>query len=381
MNRIYLDHAATSPVHSDVVAAMKPYYETFFGNPSSIHHFGREARRGLDESREYIAKTIGAAFDEIIFTSGGTEADNLAIRGYAEANMSKGTHLITTKIEHHGVLHAFHYLERQGFSVTYLDVDDTGKVTVEQVEKALTDETILVSIMYGNNEVGTVQPIASIGRLLSSHQAVFHTDAVQAIGTKSINVNELGVDFLAAAGHKINGPNGIGFLYARKGRAFAPLLFGGEQEKKRRAGTENVPGVIGMAKALYIAEKERIGRNESYRHFRQIMLSTFDSGQINYIVNGCEKARLDHIFNVSFPGINVESLLMNLDLEGVAVSSGSACTAGSIDPSHVLTAMFNDESRSHSAVRFSFGYGNTEDQVRKAAEVTVAVVKRLMNID
>ncbi|MCR6110287.1 cysteine desulfurase [Bacillus sp. A301a_S52] len=377
MNRIYLDHAATSPVHPDVVAAMKPYYETFFGNPSSIHHFGREARRGLDESREFIAKTIGSTFNEIIFTSGGTEADNLAIRGYAEANSSKGTHLITTKIEHHGVLHAFHYLERQGFTVTYLDVDDTGKVTVEQVENALTDETILVSIMYGNNEVGTIQPIKSIGRLLSSHQAVFHTDAVQAIGTRRINVDELGVDFLAAAGHKINGPNGIGFLYARNGHSFAPLLYGGEQEKKRRAGTENVPGVIGMAKALHLAEKERIKRNESYRLFQQIMLSTFESGQINYTVNGCNKDRLDHIFNVSFPGINVESLLMNLDLEGIAVSSGSACTAGSIDPSHVLTAMFNDEMRSHSAVRFSFGYGNTEEQVRKAADVTVAVVKRL----
>lgn len=242
MDRIYLDHAATSPVHPDVVAAMKPYYETFFGNPSSIHHFGREARRGLDESREFIAKTIGASFDEIIFTSGGTEADNLAIRGFVEANSSKGTHLITTKIEHHGVLHAFRYLERQGFSVTYLDVDESGKVTVEQVENALTDETILVSIMYGNNEVGTVQPIASIGRLLSHHQATFHTDAVQAIGTESIKVDELGVDFLAAAGHKMNGPNGIGFLYARKGHLLAPLLHGGEQEKNVELGRKMYQG-------------------------------------------------------------------------------------------------------------------------------------------
>lgn len=377
MESIYLDHAATSPVHPEVLKAMQPYYETFFGNPSSIHRFGREARRGIDQSREFIAKAIKASFDEIVFTSGGTEADNLAIIGSANANKQNGMHLVTSKVEHHAVLQAFEFLEKQGFNVTYLDVDERGLISVNQLESVLSDDTILVSIMFGNNEVGTMQPIEEIGRLLFNHQAIFHTDAVQTIGSESIDVKELGIDLLAASGHKLNGPNGIGFLYVRKGVALSPLLYGGEQERKRRAGTENVPAIAGIKKALELTIQERDERKKQYNLFQKKMLDVFNQSEISYLINGSEKTGLAHILNVSFPGINIEQILMNLDLEGVAVSSGSACTAGSINPSHVLMAMFDDVNRSHSAVRFSFGYGNDINEVERAARTVVKVINRL----
>ncbi|UCZ54378.1 cysteine desulfurase [Bacillus shivajii] len=377
MERIYLDHAATSPVHPEVFNAMKPYMEGNFGNPSSIHHFGRVARKGLDEARDFIAKTIGATFDEIIFTSGGTEADNLGTIGYALANKDKGNHLITTEIEHHGVLHSFAYLESLGFDVTYLPVDDKGRISTTDVTAALREDTILVSIMYGNNEVGTIQPIEEVGKLLKDHQSAFHTDAVQAFGLTNINVHELGVDFLAMSAHKINGPKGIGFLYAKKGHTFSPLLHGGEQERKRRAGTENVAAVAGLKAAMELAVHGIEKKAEEYDVFRRLFIDVLNKNEIKFIVNGDEENRLPHILNVSFPGLSVEAILMNLDLEGIACSSGSACTAGSIDPSHVLTAMFDDESRSHSAVRFSFGYGLTTDDITKAAEKTSNVINRL----
>ncbi|MBU9712526.1 cysteine desulfurase family protein [Evansella tamaricis] len=377
MERIYLDHAATSPVHPEVFAAMKPFYDEVFGNPSSIHHFGREARRGIDEAREYIAKAIGASFEEIVFTSGGTESDNLAIMGYAFAHQNKGKHLITTEVEHHGVLHTFEFLEKQGFKVTYLKVDETGKISLDELNKALTSETILVSCMFGNNEVGSIQPIKEIGVLLRDHPAVFHTDAVQAFGMESINIKELGVDFLAMSAHKINGPKGIGFLYVKKGITINPLLHGGEQERKRRAGTENVAAVVGLQKAVEIALSERQQRRKTYITYRNILLDTFRREELHFTLNGDPHHYLPHILNVSFPGINVESILTNLDLDGVAVSSGSACTAGSIDPSHVLTAMYKDVSRSQSAIRFSFGYGLSREQVEEAAIRTVKVIKRI----
>lgn len=377
MKNIYLDHAATSPVHPDVVNAMIPYLEETFGNPSSIHFFGREARRGLDESREFLAKSIGASFEEIIFTSGGTEADNLAIIGYALANKNKGNHLITTKVEHHGVLHAFQFLEKLGFIVTYLEVDEHGLVSPKEVESALGEDTILVSVMYGNNEVGTIQPIAEIGSMLKDHQAVFHTDAVQAFGMENIQVDSLGVDFLAMSAHKINGPKGIGFLYAKKGHVLEPLFYGGQQERKRRPGTENVASIVGLAKAVELALKEREEKRQLYLSFRNKLIEMFQAAELNFVVNGHPDRFSPHILNVSFPGLNVESMLMNLDLEGVAVSSGSACTAGSIDPSHVLTAMFQDVARSHSAIRFSFGFGLTMDQIVEAGERTIKVINRL----
>ncbi|WP_035019993.1 cysteine desulfurase family protein [Anoxybacillus flavithermus] len=378
MERIYLDHAATSPVHPQVVEAMVPYMITYFGNPSSIHSFGRETRRALDEARETIAKTIGAKANEIIFTSGGTEADNLAIIGVAMANREKGRHIITTSVEHHAVLNTCKYLQKQGFDVTYLPVDEHGIISIEQLKSALRDDTVLVSIMFGNNETGVLQPIHNIGQLLHDHDVYFHTDAVQAYGLVPIDVHELGIDLLSVSSHKINGPKGVGFLYVREGVRLTPHIYGGEQERKRRAGTENVPGIVGLQKAAELAQQMMSEKRALYEQFQRIMLTTFEREGIDYAVNGHETNRLPHVLNVAFFGTNVEALLVNLDLAGIAASSGSACTAGSIDPSHVLVAMYGNESeRIRSSVRFSFGYGNTLEQVERAAYDIAKIVKRL----
>ncbi|WP_339173342.1 cysteine desulfurase family protein [Anoxybacillus sp. FSL W8-1294] len=378
MERIYLDHAATSPVHPQVVEAMVPYMTTYFGNPSSIHSFGRETRRALDEARETIAKTIGAKANEIIFTSGGTEADNLAIIGVAMANRERGRHIITTSVEHHAVLNTCKYLQKQGFEVTYLPVDEHGIISIEQLKSALRDDTVLVSIMFGNNETGVLQPIHDIVQLLHDHDVYFHTDAVQAYGLVPIDVHELGIDLLSVSSHKINGPKGVGFLYVREGVRLTPHIYGGEQERKRRAGTENVPGIVGLQKAAELAQQMMSEKRALYEQFQRIMLTTFEREGIHYAVNGHETNRLPHVLNVAFFGTNVEALLVNLDLAGIAASSGSACTAGSIDPSHVLVAMYgNDSERIRSSVRFSFGYGNTIEQVERAAYDIAKIVKRL----
>ncbi|UOY94116.1 cysteine desulfurase [Ectobacillus sp. JY-23] len=377
MERIYLDHAATSPTHPQVVEHMIPYMTEMFGNPSSIHFYGRQARHAVDEARRACASSIGATPNEIIFTSGGTEADNLALLGVARANKTRGNHIITTAIEHHAILNTCKMLEHEGFEITYLPVDETGRVNVQDVQEALTEKTILVSIMYGNNEVGTVQPIEEIGALLREHDAYFHTDAVQAYGIVEIDVKKLGIDLLSVSSHKINGPKGVGFLYAAKHVVFAPLLIGGEQERKRRAGTENVPGIVGFHQAILLAEAAREQKNQQYRLFKDIMISVFVNEGIQFEVNGGENS-LSHVFNVSFTGMHIESFLVNMDLAGISVSSGSACTAGSIDPSHVLVAMFGKSSdKIRSSVRFSFGLGNTKEQVEKAAYETVKIVKRL----
>ncbi|KAA0762474.1 cysteine desulfurase family protein [Bacillus sp. SH5-2] len=378
MERIYLDHAATSPTHPEVVEKMIPYMTETFGNPSSIHFYGRQTRHAVDEARRACARSIHANPNEIIFTSGGTEADNLALIGVARANRHKGNHIITTQIEHHAILHTCELLEREGFEVTYLPVDETGRVQVSDIQKALTEETILVSVMFGNNEVGTMQPIAEIGKLLKEHQAYFHTDAVQAYGLVEINVKEFGIDLLSISAHKINGPKGVGFLYAGTNVKFEPLLIGGEQERKRRAGTENVPSIAGLQHAIFIAEKTREQKNAQYEEFKDIMVSVFKNEGITFEVNGNLEYRLPHVLNISFTGMNIEPFLVNLDLVGIAVSSGSACTAGSIDPSHVLVAMFGkDSDQIRSSVRFSFGLGNTKEQIEKAAYETVKIVKRL----
>ncbi len=378
MERIYLDHAATSPVHPAVLDKMTTFMKDYFGNPSSIHSFGRESRREVDEARELLAKSIHADPKEIIFTSGGTEADNLAVIGTALANKEKGNHIITTEIEHPAVLQSCRYLEKNGFHVTYLPVNQSGVISVEDLKKALKDETILVTVMYGNNEVGALQPISEIGSLLQNHQAYFHTDAVQAYGLVPIDVRELNVDLLSVSGHKINGPKGIGFLYAKAGVKFTPRMHGGEQELKRRAGTENVPAIIGFAESAKIAEQTRKEKTEQYVHFKQIMIDVFEQEGISFAVNGSIDNSLTHILNVFFPGTNVESLLVNLDLAGIAASSGSACTAGSVEPSHVLVSMFGKNSKEiTSSVRFSFGLGNTEAQIESAAKKTAEIVKRL----
>ena len=378
MQHIYLDHAATSPMHPDVVKSMLPFMTEAFGNPSSIHFFGRKSRHAVDEARQTIADSINAKPNEIIFTSGGTEADNLAIIGTAMKMQGKGKHIITSAIEHHAVLHTCENLEKQGFTVTYLPVNEAGLVSVKDVEAALTPETILVTIMFGNNEVGAIQPIKEIGELLQDHQAVFHTDAVQAYGLVDIDVNHYKIDLLSVSAHKINGPKGTGFLFKREGVKLAPLLFGGEQEKKRRAGTENVAGIIGLQTAAQLAKKTMREKKALYQDFKEAFVSVLKEKDISFEVNGDLAKSLPHVLNIYFPGTNVESMLVNLDLEGIAASSGSACTAGSIDPSHVLVAMFGkDSDRIASSIRFSFGIGNTIEDIKTAALETAKIVARL----
>ncbi|ARK29238.1 cysteine desulfurase family protein [Halalkalibacter krulwichiae] len=378
MEMIYVDHAATSPLHPEVIEAMLPYYQTVFGNPSSIHQIGRQARQAIDQARRTIAKKLGTSDQNLVFTSGGTEADNMAILGYALEHELNGKHIITSQIEHHAVLHACEELEKRGFDVTYLPVDETGRVSVNDVQEALRDDTILVTLMFGNNEVATVQPIKEIGDVLKGHQAAFHTDAVQACGVIELNVSELPVDMLSISAHKINGPKGIGLLYVRNGVKLRPVLFGGEQERKRRAGTENVAAIVGFAKAMEIAVDSIEERQELYQQFSKILIDTWTKEEVIFSINGHQHERLPHVVNVSFRGVNIESLLMNLDLTGIAASSGSACTAGSIEPSHVLVAMFGKaDERIQSAIRFSFGLGNTVEQIQRVANETAQIVKRL----
>jgi len=378
LETIYLDHAATTPMHPEAIRVMMDVMNDTFGNPSSIHQFGRAARKRVDDARKVLADSIGASIDEIIFTSGGTEADNSAIFSAVQALKDKGNHIITSVIEHHAVLHACKELEKQGYAVTYLPVDEFGRVSVDSVKRALRDETVLVTIMYGNNEIGTLQPIKEIGDLLKDHHAFFHTDAVQAYGAVPINVKELGVDFMSVSSHKINGPKGIGFLYAKKGIPFKPLLFGGEQERKRRAGTENVAGAAGFAKAAEIMQEMSEEKTVLYRKFKGTMIRLFEESGIDFTINGSLEEALPHILNISFPGVGVEAFLVNMDLAGIAVSSGSACTAGSIEPSHVLVGMFGkDSERTRNSIRFSFGLNNTTEEIERAALTAIKVANRL----
>ncbi|MBC2041479.1 cysteine desulfurase [Listeria welshimeri] len=380
-NRIYLDHAATSPIHPEVIQTMLGAITNTYGNPSSIHYAGREARKALDEARHNIAENIHAEEKEIIFTSGGTEGDNLALIGTALAHKENGKHIITSQIEHHAVLKTCEYLETQGFEVTYLPVNAHGTVSAESVKNALRPDTILVSIMYGNNEIGTIQPIMEISEVLRDHQAIFHTDAVQVYGLLNINVTELGVDLLTTSSHKINGPRGVGFLYVKNGTRLVYQMHGGEQERKRRAGTENLAGICGFSAASSIMNNERELKKEEYVSFKKRMAEIWRSADIDFEVNGLEAHTLPHVFSVRFKGVSIEQLLMNLDMEGIAVSSGSACTAGTVDPSHVLVALFGE---SHPAiqetVRISFGLGNHLEEVETAATKISEVVTRLMKI-
>lgn len=378
MEAIYLDHAATTPMSPGVIAAMTEAMSNVYGNASSIHRAGREARKALDDARAALAHSIGAKASEIVLTSGGTEADNTAILGVAAARAHEGKHIITTQIEHHAVLHACEQLEKQGYTVTYLPVNEQGVVAVEDVAAALRDDTILVTIMYGNNEVGSVQPIAQIGELLKNHPATFHTDAVQAYGLVPLHVDALAVDLLSVSAHKINGPKGIGFLYMRTGVKCANLLHGGSQERKRRASTESVPAAVGFAKAVEEATAKRDEALAAYARYEQILTTTFTEAGLAFRVNGAAE-RLAHVLNVTFVDTHVESFLVNLDMSGVLVSSGSACTAGSIDPSHVLVAMFGKEAEElRSSIRFSFGQGLTDEIIQEAANRVVAIVQRLV---
>ena len=378
LEHIYVDHAATSPMHPKVIEKMLEVMQQSYGNPSSIHSFGRQARKIMNTARSSLALSIGAQESEIIFTSGGTEADNHAIFGVVESYQKKGKHIITTEIEHHAVLHACEELERKGFEVTYLPVNKFGVIDLEDLKTALREDTILVTIMYGNNEVGTIQPIKEIGAILKEHQALFHTDAVQAYGIENIHVKEQHIDLLSVSSHKINGPKGIGFLYLEKSIQLSPRLFGGEQERKRRAGTENVPAVAGFQLAAEISIAERQEKRQKYQDFKKILLDVLKKDKIDFKQNGLIENMLPHVLNISFPGTNVEALLVNLDLAGIAASSGSACTAGSIDPSHVLVSMFgHDSERTKNSVRFSFGLNNTEEEIKKVGSELSKIVRSL----
>jgi len=378
MEPIYLDHAATTPIDKEVLDVMYPVYENVFGNPSSVHSFGRKARQIVDEARRKMAKSIHANEKEIIFTSGGTEADNLAILGTALANRDKGNHIITTMQEHHAAIHTAEYLEKLGFHVTYLPVYKDGKIRVKDLEKVLTDQTILVSVMFVNNETGVIQPIKAIGDILKDHQAYFHTDAVQAFGLLDINVQELGVDLMTVSSHKINGPKGIGFLYAKENIKLQSLQFGGEQERKRRPGTENVISIAGFQKAVELAMENKAERKIQYQEFKDLFLTELKREGVTYEINGDPEFTVPSIVNVSFPGANVETLLTNFDLDGIAASSGSACTAGSVEPSHVLTAMFGENNPcTTNSIRFSFGKFNTTENVKEAARRVAKIVNRL----
>lgn len=379
-NIIYLDHAATSPMHPEAAKTMSEALLNTYGNASSIHRVGRESRGYLDEARATFAKSIGAKPSEIILTSGGTESDNMAVIKTAESFKDKGKHIITTNVEHQAVRQPLKYLEARGFDVTYLPVDESGMISVEQVREALREETILISIMYGNNEVGTIMPIEEIGQLLKDEDIVFHTDAVQAYGSQEIKVNQLNVDLLSVSSHKINGPKGIGFLYVREGLSLPSLILGGEQETKRRAGTENIPAVIGFEKAVSIMLEERKSRADYYTSLKKRVIDGLESNGVEFKVNGNLVHTLPHVLSIHLPKVSSEKLLIQLDLAGVALSAGSACTAGNIDPSHVLVAMFGEEAPEIAeTIRLSFGLGNTEEEIDRAVDAIAKSVKRLKN--
>lgn len=381
MNPIYLDHAAATPLLPEVLDAMLPLLREQYGNPSSLHRFGREARNTVTVARDTIARLLGCTGKELIFTGGGTESDNLALFGTAVVPASKRNHIITTAIEHHAVLHACGRLEKLGYEVTYLPVDTTGLISLDQLRSAIRPETLLISIMYGNNEVGTLQPIAEIGRLAAEQGIVFHVDAVQALGAVPIDLSALHVDLMSFSAHKLGGPRGVGALYCSSRTKLEPQLLGGSQERKKRAGTENPAGLAGFAEAVKLAYTGMTDKQQRMEGFRRRMLRALEHalGAEGFVVNGPAEPtlRLPHILNVSFPGCSTETLLMNLDLQGVAAASGSACTSGSLELSHVLVAMGLPEAVSGSAVRFSFGSTTTEEEIDRAAQIVGTIVRRL----
>lgn len=378
MKQIYLDHAATTPMAKEAFRAMYAVETEVFGNPSSVHGFGRQARQRVDQVRRTMANSIHADEKNIIFTSGGTEADNLALIGIAEANREQGNHIITTAQEHHAALHAAEYLETQGFDVTYLPVYEDGKISVQDLKNAMTSDTILVSVMYVNNETGVIQPVEEIGDILKDSGVYFHTDAVQAYGLLEIDVKAMHIDLLSVSSHKINGPKGIGFLYVGDDVLIRPQTHGGEQERKRRAGTENVAGLIGFQTAVELVMEHRDETRETYEQYKGMFLDTLKDEGIEFKVNGDLDSMIASTVNISFPGTDVETMLTNFDLAGIAASSGSACTAGSIDPSHVLTAMYGkDHQRTRNSIRFSFGLHNSMEDIEEAAHRIARIVKRL----
>lgn len=371
-NTIYLDHAATTPMAPEVIEVMTTALTDNYGNASSIHTLGKKNRVLVDYARQTMAQSIGAHAREIIITSGGTESDNMALLKTAEHYADKGNHIITTAIEHPAVLNPLRYLETKGFEVTYLPVDDKGQVTLGQVKDAIRPETILISMMYANNEVGTVMPIQAVGEYLETldQKIAFHTDAVQAYGTVSLDVNELRVDLLSVSAHKMNGPKGIGFLYVREGLNIPSLLLGGAQENEHRAGTENIPAILAFEKAIQLNIEKREENYERLSNLKTSFIEGLNHFNIEYAINGDVEKSLPHILNIHFPSIRSDMLLIKMDLNGVAISAGSACSAGSIEPSHVLVAMYGEEAEEiNHSVRFSFGLGNTEAEIEQVVEL------------
>ncbi|ABY92459.1 cysteine desulfurase NifS [Thermoanaerobacter sp. X514] len=380
MDRIYLDNAATTPVDKRVLEAMLPYYSDVFGNPSSPYSYGQEAKKAIEEAREKVAKALGADSEEIYFTSGGSESDNWALKGVAYALKEKGNHIITTEIEHHAVLHTCRYLEKEGFKVTYLPVDEYGLVKPEDLKKAITDKTILVSIMFANNEIGTIEPIEELVKIAHEKNVYFHTDAVQAVGNVPIDVKKLDVDLLSLSAHKIYGPKGVGALYIKKGVKIHSLIQGGTQERNRRAGTENVPGIVGLGEAIELITKNLDSHINKLKFLRDKLINGILE-KIPYArLNGHPTKRLPGNVNVSFEFIDGESLILNLDMAGICASSGSACTSGSLEPSHVLLAIGLSRELARGSLRLTIGKENTEEDIDKVLEVLPQIVKRLRSI-
>ena len=380
---IYLDHAATTPLRAEALQAMLPYLQEAFGNPSSIHAVGQRARKALEDARDVVAKALECRSNEVVFTSGGTESDNAAIKGGAMALRPTGNHVITTAIEHHAVLHTCHQLEGMGCDVTYIPVDRDGLVDPRDVLDAVTDETVLVSVMYANNEIGTVQPVAEIARLVKERAKeqgrtiLVHTDAVQAAGYLDLSVKTLGVDMLSLSGHKFHGPKGAGVLFVRRGTPFSPLLMGGGQERERRSGTENVPAIVGMAEALRLAELERESASTHSAALRDRLAAGIMELVPGTILNGHPTNRLPNNVNVCFPGLEAEPVLLGLDLKGIYASSGSACSTASLEPSHVLTAIGRPADIARGSLRVTVGRATTEDDVDYFLETLPPLVQRL----
>ncbi len=376
-NKVYFDNAATTAIRPEVYDAMKPYFENFYGNPSSVYEIGRDSKKAIEEAREKVANLLGASASEIYFTGSGTEADNWAIIGAAQANSNKGNHIITSVIEHHAVLHTCQFLENNGFDVTYLPVDEFGSISIDDLKNAIREDTILISIMFANNEIGTIQPIEQIGKIAKEKNILFHTDAVQAVGHIPINVNDLNIDLLSLTGHKLYAPKGIGALYIRKGTKMRPLIHGGSQERNRRAGTENVPYIVGLGVAIDLIGNEMAEESLRITSLRDKLINGIISEIPHTRLNGHPTNRLPGNANISFDFIEGESLLLLLDMKGIFASSGSACTSGSLDPSHVLLSIGLPHEKAHGSLRLSIGKNNTEADVDLVIKELPAIVKKL----
>ena len=380
MKKVYLDHAATTPAHPNVVRAMQPYFSEKFGNPSSIHAFGQEARSAVEAAREKAAKLLGATPEEIVFTSGGTESDNFALEGVAFAKENQGKHIIISKIEHHAVTECAEFLKKRGFEIAYLPVDKYGLVDPQEVKKAITDKTILVSIMHANNEIGTIEPVAEIARIVNEKGIYFHTDAVQTAGHLPINVKDLGVDLLSLSAHKFYGPKGVGALYVKKGTRLVSFLHGGGQEKGKRASTENVPGIVGLGVACELAQKMMASEESRLQSLRDKLIKGILDKVPETILNGHPSLRLPNNVNVSIKYVEGESILLNLDMQGVAGSTGSACTSGSLEPSHVLLAIGLPHEIAHGSLRLTLGSSTTEEDINYVLEVLPPIVQKLRSM-